>query len=72
MRCVHIGGNYNLRGLSQCRRSDLEGPVFLLDSSLAKCIDLEDLGVLPQRGTQVSRVGESGQIQTKCGVDLVI
>ena len=47
-------------------------PFFILDSSLAKCLDPDDLGVSPQRGTQGSHVEESRKRQKKRGVDLVI
>ena len=61
MRFVCVGGNDTLLCLSQCIHSDQEGPAFLLDSFLSKCLDPDGIGVLPQRGRQGGRVGESGK-----------
>ena len=56
MRCVHVVGGDNPLGLSLCRRSDLKGPVYPLDSSVARCPGPDGLDVSPQRGTWGSLV----------------
>ena len=71
MLSVHVGGDNTFICLSRCRHSDSEGYFFLLDSSLDRCLDQDNLGVSPQRGTQDSCVGESGQRRTKRGVDFL-
>ena len=72
MRFVFVGGEDTPLCLSQCKRNDLEGPDILIYRYLANFIDTDDLGESPQRGRQVSCVGEIRQRQTKSGVDLVI
>ena len=71
MRCVHVGGNNYLLFLLWCRCSDRGGLAFLLDNFLAKYLNPDGFGVLPQKDRQVSRVGESKQIRKRHGFDLV-
>ena len=66
--CVRVRGGNTPPGLSMCRRSNTEGPVSPLGSSVARCPGPDGLRVSPQKGTWGSHVRESGRRRTICGV----